>query len=351
MTTDRADGAQRTPFVRRFQDRVTLIECDGRPVVVAREFGAMLDYGAGGQGLPDLIAGKWSDEFIPDMDSILLKNGRLAEFKALCASLGLNLVDKRAPSLLLLTESGIQLVLARSEKPEGKEFRRWLVSEAIPGYDAARRAGVLPGSNAPRVEGPPNTPPPPRNPPPAAPASALPPLEPPRLLTRRGRPPLPTGPVRPLLNLLDRYRRAGVLDVAAYHALRALAEPLVELAAEPHAAGTPPPPRPPRAPPGPGAHIDGDHDPDAPGLVPLDWAARPDFINDRYCEVCPDVVEPFADMSRAEVCVVVTAAGPYLSDGAVRSLARWIGRMGIHKHPRWRSVLLTTRNSLERAKQ
>lgn len=154
MTTERADGAQRTPFVRNFQDRITLIECDGKPVVVAREFGAMLDYADNGNGLVVLITGRWADEFIPDVDMILLKNGRLAEFKKMCAALGLNLVDKRAPSLLLLTQSGIQLVLSRSEKPEGKTFRRWLVSEAIPGYEAARRGEPLPGAHAPRVEGP-----------------------------------------------------------------------------------------------------------------------------------------------------------------------------------------------------
>jgi hypothetical protein len=84
----------------------------------------------------------WSDEFIENVDLILLKNGRLAAFKKICADLGLKLVDKRAPSLLLLTTSGIQLVLARTEKPEGKTFRRWLVSEVIPAYQATK---ALPG--------------------------------------------------------------------------------------------------------------------------------------------------------------------------------------------------------------
>lgn len=159
MPTKSANEAQGTPFAQRFQESVTLIECDGKPVVVAREFGAFLGYGDEGRLLVTLITGDWSDEFIPDVDSILLKNGRLAEFKKVCAALGLNLVDKRAPSLLLLTQSGIQLVLSRSEKPEGKTFRRWLVSEAIPGYEAARRGELLPGSDAPRVEGPVAAPP------------------------------------------------------------------------------------------------------------------------------------------------------------------------------------------------
>lgn len=138
MSPSNADQAHRTPFVRRFQESVTLIEYDGRPVVVAREFGELLGYADGGDGLVDLVSGRWSDEFIPDVDVILLKNGRLAAFKRLCAELGLDrLVDKRAPALLLLTESGIQLVLAKTEKPEGKVFRRWLVSEVLPAFHQA----------------------------------------------------------------------------------------------------------------------------------------------------------------------------------------------------------------------
>lgn len=176
MPTVNADKAQSSPFSRNFQDAVTLIEYEGRPVVVAREFGAFLGYAEGGRKLVDLIMGDWFDEFLPDIDSILLKNGRLAEFKRICGELGLKLVDKRAPSLLLLTKSGMELVLARTEKPQGKTFRRWLVSEAIPGYEAARAGKALPGgvSTAPQIEGP-ATPPPPPPPPqrPGRPGRAL----------------------------------------------------------------------------------------------------------------------------------------------------------------------------------
>lgn len=163
MPTASADAAPRTPFVRRWQDRVTLIEYEGKPVVVAREFGSMLDYGAAGQGLADLVAGKWADEFIEEVDCIVLKNGRLAEFKRVCSSLRLRLVDKRAPSLLLLTESGIQLVLARTEKPEGKTFRRWLVSEVIPAYKASRALPTDGGAPRAPLPGPKDAPAEPRS--------------------------------------------------------------------------------------------------------------------------------------------------------------------------------------------
>jgi prophage antirepressor-like protein len=142
MTTESANQAHGTPFARKFQDAVTLIEYDGQPVVVARDLGAFLDYADEGKALVELLAGKWADEFIENVDYILLKNGRLAAFKKICTELGLKLVDKRAPSLLLLTTSGIQLVLARTEKPQGKVFRRWLVSEVIPAYQASK---ALPG--------------------------------------------------------------------------------------------------------------------------------------------------------------------------------------------------------------
>jgi hypothetical protein len=40
MPTDSANEAHGTPFARKFQDSVTLIEYDGQPVVVARDLGA-----------------------------------------------------------------------------------------------------------------------------------------------------------------------------------------------------------------------------------------------------------------------------------------------------------------------
>lgn len=215
MPTKSANEAQGTPFARRFQESVTLIEYDGRPVVVAREFGSFLGYGDEGRLLVTLITGDWVDEFIPDVDSILLKNGRLADFKQVCASLGLNLVDKRAPSLLLLTESGIQLVLARSEKPEGKVFRRWLVSEVIPEYGRIR---AIPGPAAPQVEG-----------------SARP-------VPRLPRRPRHTGPATPAdiaREVLYGLHTGGAVDRSAYDALRGLIDQLAAQAPPPDPAAAP----------------------------------------------------------------------------------------------------------------
>jgi prophage antirepressor-like protein len=124
-----------------FEDRVHVLDIGGRAVVVARELGDLLGYGSQGAQLVTMLTDKWSDELIPDTDVITLRGGSLAALKRACRELGLDLVDKRAAALTLLTMSGIQLVLSRSEKPEAKAFRRWLVSEVIPSYERMRLGG------------------------------------------------------------------------------------------------------------------------------------------------------------------------------------------------------------------
>jgi hypothetical protein len=149
MTTTRADGPQSTRFASDFNAEVNLIEFQGLLVVSTKQLGTWLGYADGGVALVNLVCGGWSDEFIDGADVITLRGERLATFKAACKQLGLDLVDKRAPSLMLLTMSGVQLVLARSEKPEGKAFRRWLVTEVIPAYESAKQ---LAGEAAPQLE-------------------------------------------------------------------------------------------------------------------------------------------------------------------------------------------------------
>jgi prophage antirepressor-like protein len=152
MSTGRADRAHRKPFQFTFHDKVTVVEIEGHAVVHARQLGAWLGYAGDGATLTETICGKWSDEFIEGADVITLRGERLATFKVACKQLGLDLVDKRAPSLMLLTMSGVQLVLSRSEKPEGKAFRRWLVTEVIPAYESVKQLAV---GAAPHLEAPP----------------------------------------------------------------------------------------------------------------------------------------------------------------------------------------------------
>jgi prophage antirepressor-like protein len=157
MSTGNADHQPAIVFSRQFNEHISIIEFEGQPMVLAKELGRFLQYASDGQALVVLVAGDWSDEFVDGADVVTLRSERLAEFKRACKALGLDLVDKRAPSLMLLTMSGVQLVLARSEKPEGKAFRRWLVSEVIPSYErgkrlaateAAQLAGTAPAAGA-----------------------------------------------------------------------------------------------------------------------------------------------------------------------------------------------------------
>jgi prophage antirepressor-like protein len=153
MSTGNADQRRTIAFSSKFNEHITLVEFEGQPMVLAKDLGRFLQYAGDGQALVVLIAGEWSDEFVDGGDVLTLRGQRLAEFKRACKALGLDIVDKRAPSLMLLTMSGVQLVLARSEKPEGKAFRRWLVSEVIPAYERGKRFDVAPATEAPRLAG------------------------------------------------------------------------------------------------------------------------------------------------------------------------------------------------------
>jgi prophage antirepressor-like protein len=149
MNRSSTDSPNNNRYITDFEGRLTIVEVEGRLAVIGHSLGELLGYADGGKQLVGLVSKEWSDEFIDGADVITLRGERLAAFKAACKQLGLDLVDKRAPSLMLLTMSGVQLVLARSEKPEGKAFRRWLVTEVIPAYESAKQ---LAGEAAPQLE-------------------------------------------------------------------------------------------------------------------------------------------------------------------------------------------------------
>ncbi|MBL8618546.1 MAG: hypothetical protein JNM72_23240 [Deltaproteobacteria bacterium] len=132
-------------MLANFEDRVHILDIEGRAVVVARELGDLLGYGRQGAQLVHLLADRWCDELAPEVDVITLRGDPLAAFKRACRGLGLDLVDKRAACLTLLTMSGVQIVLSLSEKPEGRAFRRWLVSKVLPSYERAQLGGPTEG--------------------------------------------------------------------------------------------------------------------------------------------------------------------------------------------------------------
>ena len=111
--------------------RLTTITFRGRPCWIARQIAAAIGYGHAGKRLPNKITGEWSDEFIAGHDYELLQGEDLAAFKALF-ELGTGSVPSRTRGLLVLYESGLHLVLAKTNKPVGRRLRRFLVDHVLP---------------------------------------------------------------------------------------------------------------------------------------------------------------------------------------------------------------------------
>lgn len=107
---------------------VDVIEISGERLWLARQVGAALDYHKEGQSFVGKLSSEWSDELDEGTDYRLLVGEELAALKALRP----DLVDKRTPSLLLLTESGLYTAVMLSRQPKARAFRRWLATEVLP---------------------------------------------------------------------------------------------------------------------------------------------------------------------------------------------------------------------------
>lgn len=114
---------------------ITTLQWSGQPPFwVAKELGQALGYAGGGEGLTDLLRREWADEFIEGHDYALLKGQPLAELKKVLArNPGITrAVEPNVNQLLVLYQSGIDGVALKTDKPEGKRFRRWLRDEVFP---------------------------------------------------------------------------------------------------------------------------------------------------------------------------------------------------------------------------
>jgi prophage antirepressor-like protein len=119
-------------LITPFEDhRITTVTYRGRPAWIARQLGEAIGYAQQGKRFATRITGAWSDEFIEGRDYLVLAGTELELFKSLL-ELGTDPVPSRAPSLLLLFESGLHLALAKTSKPVGKRLRRFLVDEVLP---------------------------------------------------------------------------------------------------------------------------------------------------------------------------------------------------------------------------
>lgn len=100
---------------------LTVVTFKGRPALIAREVCAVLGYAnEGGRGV-DKITGDWADEFIEGQDFERLEGEDLSLF-ATTESVG-----AKVRHLILLYESGVDLVCLLTRKNVGKRLRRTLV--------------------------------------------------------------------------------------------------------------------------------------------------------------------------------------------------------------------------------
>jgi prophage antirepressor-like protein len=122
---------------------LTVITYHDRPVCIAREFGALLNYDDGGKNLIRKLS-DWSERLVDGKHLIHLTGAELAAFKSIMP-LGDDSSPSRAPSLILLTEAGMNLVLILSRQPKAAAIQDWLAEEVMPQltrdgrYDPSRR--------------------------------------------------------------------------------------------------------------------------------------------------------------------------------------------------------------------
>ena len=125
-----------SPLIRLHSDfegrPLTTLLWKGRSAWVGRQLGAALGYANAGKCLTSKIAGDWADEFIEGLDYVLAEGDELARFKELAKDSPVALSSRVNRRLLILFESGVHLVLAKTTKPIGRRLRRFLVDEVLP---------------------------------------------------------------------------------------------------------------------------------------------------------------------------------------------------------------------------
>ena len=110
---------------------ITTVTYRDKPAWIARQIGHAIGYAQQGKRFVTRITGAWGIEFIEGRDYVVLTGAELELFKSLL-QLGTDPVPSRAPSLLLLFESGLHLALTKTSKPVGKRLRRFMVDEVLP---------------------------------------------------------------------------------------------------------------------------------------------------------------------------------------------------------------------------
>jgi len=113
-------------------NQITQIIFKGQPVLIAKEVGRALGYADDGNSLNKRIINEWSDEFEDGIETIKFEGLQLYELKRLFQPSTNYVLGSNASHLLLLTEKGVNKVLMKTNKPEGKRLRKWLAREVLP---------------------------------------------------------------------------------------------------------------------------------------------------------------------------------------------------------------------------
>jgi prophage antirepressor-like protein len=106
---------------------LTQLEVAGRPAWIVREVETALGYTKPGR-LVETLRTRWADELIDGEDYAILEGQALKDAKELIPTLG----NRFAPSLMVLFEPGLHLVLLKTRMPAGRRMRRFLVTEVLP---------------------------------------------------------------------------------------------------------------------------------------------------------------------------------------------------------------------------
>jgi prophage antirepressor-like protein len=104
---------------------ITIDNGDGRPAWAAAQIGNALGY-AEPDALVKAVRTDWREEFEEGVDFRKATRHELMALKAAGA------IAKNTPSLLLLTESGVNLAAILSRQPAATRLRRWLAREVLP---------------------------------------------------------------------------------------------------------------------------------------------------------------------------------------------------------------------------
>lgn len=104
----------------------------GRLCAIAASVGRALGYADDGKKLADRVRDEWSSDLIPGHDFDVLEGDALREFKALSALTPDGGVSPNTRSLMVLFETGWDLVCIKTDKPEGHRLRRRLAEEVLP---------------------------------------------------------------------------------------------------------------------------------------------------------------------------------------------------------------------------